>query len=69
MPKVICPECGAEIDIDAKTEEGTLIECPECGTELEVVRKGSKFDVELVEERAEDQALEEPDTDSGGEYE
>jgi lysine biosynthesis protein LysW len=49
MPAVICPECGAAIDIDAKTEEGEMIQCPECSTELEVVRKGKKFDVELVE--------------------
>jgi alpha-aminoadipate carrier protein LysW len=49
-PKVKCPQCGAEVDIDPKTEEGEIIECPECGCELEIVKKGTKFDVECVED-------------------
>jgi len=48
-PKVKCPCCGAEIELDPKTQEGEIIECPECSCELEVVRKGAKFDVEATE--------------------
>lgn len=53
MATVICPECGAEIDLDPDTEEGDNIECPECGAELEVIKKGSKYDVEAVERETE----------------
>jgi len=49
-PKVKCPRCGAEIELDPKTQESEIIECPECSCELEVVRKGAKFDVEAMEE-------------------
>jgi len=49
-PKVRCPKCGAEIEIDPKTQEGEIIECPDCGTELEIVKKGLRFDVEAIEE-------------------
>ncbi len=50
-PKVKCPRCGAEIELDSKTQEAEIIECPECGCELEVVKKGFKFDVESIEEK------------------
>ncbi len=32
-----CPECAAEIELEADVIEGEIIECPECGVELEVV--------------------------------
>ena len=33
-----CPECGANMDLDAdELEEGAIISCPECSSELEVV--------------------------------
>lgn len=32
-----CPECDAEITLDAGTEIGEIIVCPECGVDLEVV--------------------------------
>jgi len=32
-----CPECGAEIELEAGTIEGELLECPDCGSELEVL--------------------------------
>lgn len=32
-----CPECGAEIKVNAGTLKGELIECIECGSELEVI--------------------------------
>jgi len=50
-PKVKCPRCGAEIELDSKTQEAEVIECPECGCELEVIKKGAKFDVESIEEK------------------
>lgn len=49
-PKVKCPQCGAEIELDPKTQEGEIIECTDCACELEIVKKGSKFDVEAIEE-------------------
>ncbi len=32
-----CPECGAEIELEAGTVEAELLECPDCGIELEVL--------------------------------
>jgi alpha-aminoadipate carrier protein LysW len=49
-PKVKCPQCGAEIELDPKTQEGEIIECPDCGCELEVIKKGNRLDVEAIEE-------------------
>ncbi len=31
-----CVECGAQLNVDEKTEVGEIIACPECGVELEV---------------------------------
>ena len=50
-PKVKCPQCAAEIELDPKTQEGEIIECPDCSCELEIVKKGERFDVEALEER------------------
>ena len=36
MNTVICPECSAEITIDANTVAGEIIVCPDCGVDLEV---------------------------------
>jgi alpha-aminoadipate carrier protein LysW len=33
---VVCPECGAEIDL-GQVEVGEIVVCPECGVELEVL--------------------------------
>jgi alpha-aminoadipate carrier protein LysW len=33
---VVCPECGAEIDL-GEVEVGEIVVCPECGVELEVL--------------------------------
>ena len=33
---VSCPECVAEIALDAHTEQGEIIVCPDCGVDLEV---------------------------------
>jgi len=32
-----CPECAAELILEADVEEGEIIVCPDCGVELEVV--------------------------------
>lgn len=32
-----CPVCAVDIQFEADTVKGELIECPDCGTELEVV--------------------------------
>jgi alpha-aminoadipate/glutamate carrier protein LysW len=32
-----CPECDAEITLDASTESGEIIVCPDCGIDLEVI--------------------------------
>jgi alpha-aminoadipate carrier protein LysW len=37
MSTVICPECEAEITLDADTESGEIIVCPDCGVDLEVL--------------------------------
>jgi len=36
MNIVSCPECSAEITLDAGTVVGEIIVCPDCGVDLEV---------------------------------
>ena len=36
MNSVFCPECEAEITLDAGVVQGEIIVCPECGVDLEV---------------------------------
>jgi alpha-aminoadipate/glutamate carrier protein LysW len=36
MSTVTCPECEAEIMLDAGTESGEIIVCSDCGVDLEV---------------------------------
>jgi len=31
-----CPECAAEVTLEAGTEVGEIIVCPDCGVDLEV---------------------------------
>lgn len=37
MSTVNCPECEAEITLEANTEVGEIIVCPDCGVDLEIV--------------------------------
>ena len=37
MKIATCPECAAEIVLDAETEENEVIVCPDCGVDLEVI--------------------------------
>ncbi len=36
MNTVSCPECSAEITLEASTVVGEIIVCPDCGVDLEV---------------------------------
>ena len=36
MNKVTCPECDADITLDAGVEVGEIIVCSDCGVDLEV---------------------------------
>lgn len=36
MSTVVCPECEAEITLEADTEIGEIIVCSDCGVDLEV---------------------------------
>lgn len=36
MNTAICPECEAEVLLEAGTEAGEIIVCPDCGVDLEV---------------------------------
>jgi alpha-aminoadipate carrier protein LysW len=33
----LCPECEAEIALQASTEVGEIVQCPDCGMDLEVL--------------------------------
>lgn len=37
MNAVTCPECGAEISLDARVEIGEILVCTDCGVDLEVI--------------------------------
>ena len=36
MSTVSCPECEAQIELEAGTETGEIIVCSDCGVDLEV---------------------------------
>lgn len=36
MNSVTCPECAAEMTLEAGVEVGEIIVCPDCGVDLEV---------------------------------
>jgi alpha-aminoadipate carrier protein LysW len=36
MSTAKCPECEAEITLEASTEVGEILVCPDCGVDLEV---------------------------------
>ncbi len=37
MNTAVCPECEAQITLEAGTEVGEILVCPDCGVDLEVV--------------------------------
>lgn len=36
MSTVNCPECEAEVTLDATNEVGEILVCPDCGVDLEI---------------------------------
>ncbi len=36
MTTTTCPECAAEITLEASVEVGEIVVCPDCGVDLEV---------------------------------
>ena len=36
MNPITCPECEAEIKLEAGAEVGEIIVCPDCGVDLEI---------------------------------
>jgi len=48
-----CPECAANIEFAAGTEENEIIVCPDCGVDLEVIAL-DPAEVELAPMEAED---------------
>ena len=40
MSAVTCPECEAQIELEAGTEVGEIIVCSDCGVDLEVMALG-----------------------------
>jgi alpha-aminoadipate carrier protein LysW len=50
---VVCPECAAELDLDADVVEGEILVCPDCGVELEVMST-DPISVDLAPEVEED---------------
>ncbi|NWJ96339.1 MAG: lysine biosynthesis protein LysW [Chloroflexi bacterium] len=48
-----CPECGANVELEANVEKGEIVQCPECGVELEVV-KVNPVELEVAPEEEED---------------
>lgn len=53
MNTAVCPECEAEIVLEAGTEVGEISVCPECGVDLEVIALDPP-QVELAPMEAED---------------
>ena len=53
MNLVECPECAAELELEAGIEEGEIVVCPDCGSELEVISV-DPIEVELAPEVEED---------------
>lgn len=50
---VVCPECAAELELDAGVVEGEILVCPDCGVELEVMST-DPVSVDLAPEVEED---------------
>lgn len=68
-----CPECGANMDLDAdELQEGAIISCPECSSELEVVNThpleldviGDEEDDDAEDEDSDEESADEDEDDS-----
>ncbi len=49
--KVICPDCGTNIEQNETIEVGDILECSECGTEVEILSIDPLKYQELIEEK------------------
>lgn len=49
----VCPECGAELEVEEALEEGEILICEECGAELEVI-SADPLEFALAPEEEED---------------
>jgi alpha-aminoadipate carrier protein LysW len=49
MPKALCPECEADVHVDADADKGDIIACEECGVDLELVGL-DPYELDLVDE-------------------
>ena len=49
--KIICPDCGKEINLVDGMVIGDILECSECGTEVEILSIQPLEYKELVEEK------------------
>ena len=49
MPTGTCPECDADVFVDADADKGDTLGCDECGTGLEIVGL-DPIELDIVEE-------------------
>lgn len=49
--KIICPDCGLEIEQTEGLMIGDIVECSECGTEVEILSLEPLQYRELIEEK------------------
>ncbi len=49
MPAALCPECDAEVHVDADADKGSSVTCGECHAELELVGL-DPFELDIVDE-------------------
>jgi alpha-aminoadipate carrier protein LysW len=51
MSEINCPECSADIELEAGTIIGEIVVCPDCGVDLEVLSlEPPKVDLAPMEE-------------------
>jgi alpha-aminoadipate carrier protein LysW len=62
VPVASCPECDAEVHVDADADKGSIIACEECGVDLELVGL-DPFELDIVEEDDYDDYDEEEEDD------
>ena len=48
-----CPECGAEVTLDADATQGEIVSCGDCGVDLEIINT-KPLELELAPEEEED---------------
>jgi alpha-aminoadipate carrier protein LysW len=62
---MVCPECEADLDIEAgEVDEGEIVSCLECGTDFEVVTS-NPLELKRVAEEEDEGDLEEEESEDG----